>query len=197
MEYELYHHGILGQRWGNRNGPPYPLSKSAHSAYEKKKGWQKSLDTPDSGKAYAKRLNKYDKQRSKYVYDTYKATRAANEYDKRMRDALQEGKLDKATKNMAKRDSEIAKNKDRVEYNKQQIDAIKKETNRLLKEASGKGYTLKSEATIRRVKDGKDHVTNVLMVAAGAAVVTTTRVPMVIVPIAGGKVAGTKYKFER
>jgi hypothetical protein len=23
---ELYHHGILGQRWGIRNGPPYPLS---------------------------------------------------------------------------------------------------------------------------------------------------------------------------
>ena len=24
-ENELYHHGILGQRWGVRNGPPYPL----------------------------------------------------------------------------------------------------------------------------------------------------------------------------
>lgn len=24
---ELYHHGIKGQRWGVRNGPPYPLSR--------------------------------------------------------------------------------------------------------------------------------------------------------------------------
>lgn len=24
---ELYHHGIKDQRWGIRNGPPYPLSK--------------------------------------------------------------------------------------------------------------------------------------------------------------------------
>lgn len=26
--YELYHHGIEGQRWGVRNGPPYPLKES-------------------------------------------------------------------------------------------------------------------------------------------------------------------------
>lgn len=39
----LEHHGILGQSWGHRNGPPYPLSSGKHSASEKKAGWRKSL----------------------------------------------------------------------------------------------------------------------------------------------------------
>lgn len=33
----LIHHGIEGQKWGRRNGPPYPLSYDAHSVSEKKK----------------------------------------------------------------------------------------------------------------------------------------------------------------
>ena len=40
----LAHHGILGQRWGKKNGPPYPLDANDHSASEKKAGWRKSLN---------------------------------------------------------------------------------------------------------------------------------------------------------
>lgn len=31
----LAHHGILGQKWGKRNGPPYPLKSGAHTNAEK------------------------------------------------------------------------------------------------------------------------------------------------------------------
>lgn len=38
----LAHDGILGMKWGQRNGPPYPLSAGAHSSAERaagSKGW--------------------------------------------------------------------------------------------------------------------------------------------------------------
>lgn len=34
--YELSHHGIKGQKWGVKNGPPYPLKQSSKSKAEKK-----------------------------------------------------------------------------------------------------------------------------------------------------------------
>ena len=35
MTAELYHHGIEGQKWGVRNGPPYPLDESDRSSAER------------------------------------------------------------------------------------------------------------------------------------------------------------------
>lgn len=40
---EIWHHGIAGQKWGKRNGPPYPLDAEDHSVAEKKAGYQKSI----------------------------------------------------------------------------------------------------------------------------------------------------------
>jgi hypothetical protein len=62
QELELYHHGVAGQKWGKKNGPPYPLSASAHSASEKKAGWRKSLDS-GGGKGRSKRSTKSKAER--------------------------------------------------------------------------------------------------------------------------------------
>ena len=36
MSNYLFHHGIEGQKWGQTNGPPYPIEPGKHSAAEKR-----------------------------------------------------------------------------------------------------------------------------------------------------------------
>lgn len=63
MENELKHHGIVGQKWGKRNGPPYPLDDSDLSYAEKKaqratkytKKIQTKLDRDDASKRRSER----------------------------------------------------------------------------------------------------------------------------------------------
>ena len=75
MRDELYHHGILGMHWGDKNGPPYPLKSKDHSASEKKAGWRKSLDNNSDARIIKKGTKVYritnDKNDSTYDRKKY------------------------------------------------------------------------------------------------------------------------------
>lgn len=58
---ELHHHGISGMKWGKKNGPPYPLGASDHSASEKKAGttgWTKDAKNDAKDHSTAKTVAK-------------------------------------------------------------------------------------------------------------------------------------------
>ena len=63
----LQHHGILGQKWGKKNGPPYPLGASDHSAAEKKAGWRKSLDKDNNKETKEKKKFHLSDKQKKYL----------------------------------------------------------------------------------------------------------------------------------
>lgn len=71
----LVHHGIKGQKWGVKNGPPYPLGASDHSASERKAGWKSSINKNDAKKNEKKNgLHLTDKQK-KVVKDRRSCSR--------------------------------------------------------------------------------------------------------------------------
>lgn len=88
----LKHHGILGQKWGKKNGPPYPLDASDHSSSEKKAGWRKRLDK-DSSTEDNKRKGLSDKQKKAIKIGAAVAVTALATYGAYR--LVKSGKLDK------------------------------------------------------------------------------------------------------
>lgn len=54
---DLQHHGILGQKWGRKNGPPYPLNSSISTGSKLKK----KKDKPVTAKQYGRKKTKAQK----------------------------------------------------------------------------------------------------------------------------------------
>lgn len=87
---DIQHHGILGQRKGVRNGPPYPLNPGRHSASEERAGWRKSLG---GGRLFRKK-----KKKSKSVNEQPKKELTKEEYESQKQEALKKGKASEILK---------------------------------------------------------------------------------------------------
>ena len=108
MNNELYHHGILGQKWGQRNGPPYPLSSQSHSSSEKKAGWRKSLA---SGSESSKKKSIAKKATIKKSNEDKKDGKLASIVKKKASEALQKKAELREQKNRKKERAEMLKNR--------------------------------------------------------------------------------------
>ena len=108
----LEHHGIEGQKWGRRNGPPYPLDYKSHSAEEKRKNPKSLLsgNQRDDMKAVKQAFKKARYARA--------ATLTIEDEEKRSQRAYEKGKIDKRANDYRKKNSELARSKE-LKYDKE------------------------------------------------------------------------------
>ena len=93
---ELYHHGIDGQKWGVKNGPPYPLPYSAHTPIEKRENPKSVIDNYRESKRQMKRDFKRAQETEKTKQKVL--VKINKEYDKL--DKKAEKKVNSAEKNL-------------------------------------------------------------------------------------------------
>lgn len=150
---ELYHHGILGQKWGRRNGPPYPLDASDHSAAEKKAGYKKSLGGGRNENLYNK--PKLKSQSRSHTYDEH-GFATEKEYE----DWVKAGRPKRDVTVNVKQDYHEYTSKKSSDKNRKEIDEMGKKED--YQTAIDKFDSIGSEALIKYKKEGKDAVTDFL-----------------------------------
>ncbi|MBQ8029943.1 MAG: hypothetical protein IJ260_00145 [Butyrivibrio sp.] len=140
---ELYHHGILGMHWGQRNGPPYPLADGAHSAEEKRAKYKKSMAKAKSSairlKKKAAKLNikaaklakkgaKLQNKSARQKEDMINRVTKDSFFSKRRRGARKIVKAETLRKKAGKAELKAAKMEKRAELMNKKLSEIDKDT---------------------------------------------------------------------
>jgi len=98
-ELMLYHYGRPGQRWGRRNGPPYPLGAGQLSAAEKRARGNRSKDY---SKRNASLASKYKAKSDKHYQKMLDVYEKHHEYADRGKDKKADKYWDKMVKHRTK-----------------------------------------------------------------------------------------------
>lgn len=179
---ELYHHGILGQKWGVRR------FQNADGSYtpagEKRYGGNKK-----TAKQYTKRLNDVDQAMAFNLRDRKDATDAKNML------LTKQAKLQKKGKDLKEKQLNQIKEYDKkIKEAEKNYQKGKKECAALVKKAAKEGYSIKSKETMRDVRRGSEKAAQVLGTLASIPLAACTGV--LIINNASYNAQGTKYKVR-
>lgn len=187
---ELYHHGILGQKWGQQNGPPYPLSDSDHSSREKR--------AEKNPGAYKRELNKLDRSAVKS-----RRTIQDVEYKNKVYDA----RINKAANRIFGRNKVERLERSKEKYNEKNAEKLKKAEDRnneiqkhidsVIKDAEKAGYTVSSKDIRRVANKGSEYLSSAVMSAAMTVTLGAVGSPFGIMYVPMHTVEGKKYKVKR
>ena len=200
----LEHHGILGQRHGVRNGPPYPLGSGDHSKSEQDAGWKKSLGggrneelydrkaKKKEARSYTKQLNKKDKALAYEKREAREALEKYSWYDRKISNKEAKGK-EVSDKLRAKND----KAREKLMKELDDVKAGKEEINKILSSIDSSTFDIKSKETARCVNTGKDWVIAFTASAASKVGMGMLGAPFYFVYPPLHYEEGTKYKVKQ
>lgn len=138
---ELQHHGIAGQKWGHRNGPPYPLGSSDKSSLERKLSKINS-NQEKRQKKISKLEGKVEKYKSKVPPRYFTAIGEHKTKKYMVKTARAEGQLER----LKKKDSKLTEN----EESKKKLYDVKMDQEKRLGD-----LTDAEKETYKKVKDDK------------------------------------------
>ena len=126
MQNELYHHGIDGQKWGVRHGPPYPLDREDHNEIVERSHdatKKRHLSYERSGK-YAKRMTDKD------LNDTIDRLQREETYRRLVSKEREEKKAAKIAKEAKKEADERYKNQNELAKKQQELQEQQQKANK-------------------------------------------------------------------
>lgn len=168
---ELMHKGIRGMRWGDRNGPPYPLDRQEHKQVISRSQSKKENAAARAATKAAKEKAIEEKRQAKEYRKAFKKQKKAEKFRIKYEKKL-EKQVAKREAEKVKRDKEFQKTKAPLGSNQLSNEELQERINRLQLESN---YQQKMSQVRPPKKDGiiksvlKKSATTALSTAATAA----------------------------